>query len=233
MPPPQGLLAPLRAADRSALAVTLVALGAMTAYAYFGMAPFYDRAFGPDPLWRSVYQVLCAFLLLGVVPVAGAFTAGARPADIGFCLGDWRFGLKLVVVAAPLLAPLLYLSMGEADFQAEYPLTRWAAGSSAHFAAWSAVYLVYYVGWETGFRGVLQLWLGARLGDVPAMLVQTAASTLLHIGKPAGETFAALVAGPLFGLAAIRARALWPVLLLHWTIGVLTDLFCLVRSGRW
>lgn len=232
------LLGPLRDADRPALAVTLVALAAMTAYAYFGMAPFFDRLAGPEAvlreghdLHRRLYQVASAFFLLGAVPAFAARVFGARPADLGLSLGDWRFGLKLLALAIPVLAGVLYLGAADRELQIEYPLTAWAGRSTEHFAAWSGIYFFYYVGWEVGFRGVLQIWLGRRIGDLGAMLVQTAASTLLHIGKPAAETFAALVAGPLFGLAALRTRSVLWVLALHYAIGVLTDLFCLLRRA--
>jgi membrane protease YdiL (CAAX protease family) len=59
-----------------------------------------------------------------------------------------------------------------------------------------------------------------------AILIQTMASTLLHIGKPAPETFAAIIAGVAFGLIAWRTRSILAPVALHWGIGVLNDMFC-------
>jgi membrane protease YdiL (CAAX protease family) len=230
--------APLKEADRPALVVILVTLAAMVAYAYFGTAPAYDRLLGTGlgeghSLYRGLYPVGAAFLLLGLIPVVAALLSGARPEALGLCLGDWRFGIKALGVALPLLAPILYIGAVDRAFQLEYPLAPWAARSGSHFAAWAGIYLVYYIGWETGFRGVQQLWLGRRIGHLQALLVQTATSTLLHIGKPAGETFAALIAGPLFGLLALRTGSVVWLILLHWLIGVLNDFFCVLRSTGW
>ena len=57
----------------------------------------------------------------------------------------------------------------------------------------------YYLGWEFFFRGFMQFGLRGALGDWNAILVQTLASCLIHIGKPAGEIYGAIVAGLLWG----------------------------------
>jgi membrane protease YdiL (CAAX protease family) len=229
---------PLKEADRPALGVILLTLAAMVAYAYLGTAPAYDRLFGVGlgeghSLYRGLWPVGAAFLLLGLVPVVAALLGGARPAALGLCLGDWRFGLKAIGIALPLVTPILYVSALDRAFQVEYPLAPWASRSAAHFVAWAGIYLAYYIGWESGFRGVQQIWLGQRIGPFPALLVQTATSTLLHIGKPMGETFAALLAGPLFGLLALRTGSVLWLIVLHWLIGVLNDLLCVLRSSGW
>ena len=70
------------------------------------------------------------------------------------------------------------------------------------------------------------------LGDGNAILVQTLASCLIHIGKPAGEIYGAIVAGLLWGFIVFRARSLWAVLLMHWALGVSLDFFiCFAGKG--
>ena len=57
-------------------------------------------------------------------------------------------------------------------------------------------------------------------------------STVMHIGKPEGETMAAIVAGLVFGLVAMRTRSVLYVILLHWYVGLMTDLFCIFTRQR-
>jgi membrane protease YdiL (CAAX protease family) len=180
----------------------------------------------------QAYQFGVAAVCLGIVPLLmGVFVSGHRAAEMGIAIGDWRFGLKAVGGAALVLTPLLYLNSFSTAFQAEYPLLVQAGDSAGHFLAWQLLYLVYYVSWEFFFRGYWQLGLRSALGPFGAMALQTAASTLMHIGKPFGETLAAVAAGFGFGALALRTRSFLYPLLLHWYIGAMTDLFCLLNAS--
>jgi membrane protease YdiL (CAAX protease family) len=59
------------------------------------------------------------------------------------------------------------------------------------------------------------------------VLVQTLASTLVHIGKPTGELYGAVAGGIVWGIVTFRARSIWPALLLHWLLGISLDYFIL------
>jgi membrane protease YdiL (CAAX protease family) len=66
--------------------------------------------------------------------------------------------------------------------------------------AYSLFYLLYYLGWEFFFRGYMQFGLRRRLGDWNAILIQTLASCLLHIGKPDTEIFSSILGGIVWGM---------------------------------
>ena len=55
----------------------------------------------------------------------------------------------------------------------------------------TACSLLYHIAWEFLFRGVLFFPLVPLVGLVPALAVQTIASTLYHYGHTASEVFAA------------------------------------------
>jgi membrane protease YdiL (CAAX protease family) len=86
-------------------------------------------------------------------------------------------------------------------------------------------YLVYYLGWEFLFRGFMLFGLEGRCGAVLAILVQMIPSAIVHIGKPASESFAAIAAGLVFGYVAFRTRSILYPLLLHAIVGIGTDVF--------
>src|SRR6185295_9756934 len=172
-----------------------------------------------------LWQYLAAFALLFAVPAAVWLLFLRRPlSDIGVCVGDARFGLRFLAVAVPFaLLPLVWMGARMPDVRAEYPLARDALGAPVWLAWLEAAYLLYYVGWEFMFRGWLLLGLRARVGDVAAVGVSTLVSTAIHLGKPQGEVWGALLVGVLFGWLTIRTRSiLWPFVL-HATIGILTD----------
>ena len=64
---------------------------------------------------------------------------------------------------------------------------------------------------------------------VTSILIQTIPSTIVHIGKPASESFAAILAGLAFGYMAIRTRSILYPLLLHAVVGIGTDVFVTLR----
>ena len=228
----------LRVADKRVWFLVVGTLCLVVVWLYFGSARFFREHFGArfasDP-WADWYQWLyyhfAALLLIGAVPLAVMrFAFGVKPAQLGWQLGDWRFGIKAVLVLVVLLLPVMLVNGYDHDFQREYPLTKLAGHSLGTWVLWELTYLVYYIGWESYFRGTLLFGLKDRFGPAGAMAFQTAISCLVHIGKPFGEILASAPAGFLFGALALRTRSiLWP-LLFHCYLGIMTDTLCYFHS---
>jgi membrane protease YdiL (CAAX protease family) len=173
-----------------------------------------------------LYSFLSTFILLGLVSLAFVTLVFREPlAKSGLTLGDWRFGLKALAVMAPVAVVLSAVAARIPAFQAQYPLYRGAGASVSTFLVHATGYLAYYVGFEIFFRGFVQFGLRESFGDWNAILVQTALSCLVHIGKPSGEIYGAIVGGLVFGIVAFRSRSLLYVILAHWILGVSLDLF--------
>jgi hypothetical protein len=223
--------------DRGSALLLLLAACMPVLYVYQGTPLFYlvHLAPGPGgltPVYAQLWRFGSVFVLFFVLPALSWRLLARRPlSDLGLRPGDLWAGLRLALPALLVLTPGLWLSAGRADFQAEYPLAKEATASLALFVAYEAAYALYYWGWEFFFRGALQLGLLARLGLAGACAVQTLPSVLLHIGKPVGETWGAVVAGPLFGAVAVRCRSFLPLFVFHYAIGVINDVFCALRQG--
>lgn len=236
-----GFLAVLRPPDRVAAWVLCLGVVLPVAYAHFGNPSFYSKYVAPvfgagsDPLgemYARLYQFVVVFVLFFGVPAFVWRAVLAFPfRDAGWRLGDWRFGWKSLLVAVFAAIPITYLAAGQADFQAEYPLSRQATQEGWRFAMYEGVLLLYYVGWEFLFRGFMLFGLRGRYGDFGAIAIQTFPSVLLHIGKPAGELWGSVVAGFLFGAWTLRTGSVCYVLVFHYVLGVLNDIFCAWRGG--
>jgi membrane protease YdiL (CAAX protease family) len=179
----------------------------------------------------ELYTFFSAFVLFGVVPyLIIRFVFKERISSYGLQLGDWRFGLKAFLVLAPIFVMASYSSINNPEFLAEYPLFKGAAASPSVFLSHIFAYLFFYIGWETYFRGFMQFGLRESMGDWQSILVQTAVSCLLHIGKPAGEIYGAIIGAVVWGIMAFRARSIVFIILLHFLLGVSLDFFiCYVR----
>lgn len=230
-PMPQSLREFVRSADRRVLIVLLWAPLVLVVWRIWGGAAFYLARLAPAvalpvPVGTAAewYTFGSAFALLGVATaLLGRRGLGMGPADLGVRIGDWRWGLKAVAFVAPVMILLTIPAARNPQFLAQYPLDRGACRSASAFVVHALVYFVYYAGWEFFFRGFMQEGLRPALGDVPAILVQTAISCLVHIGKPDGEVFAALAGGLVFGWIALRSRSILYVLILHWLLGITLD----------
>jgi membrane protease YdiL (CAAX protease family) len=86
------------------------------------------------------------------------------------------------------------------------------------------MYLFFYIGWETLFRGFMQFGLRS-LGDWNAILIQTALSCIAHLGKPAAEIYSSILGALVWGVVVFRSRSLLYVLIVHWLLGVSLDYF--------
>lgn len=174
----------------------------------------------------AVYSFAACFVLLGLIPACVVrFVFGERLADYGVRFGDSVRTVRSALMLCPCFLLAAYVASGQAGVRDYYPLNPRAGDSPAMFAAHAASYLLFYLGWEFHFRGFLQIGLRQRLGDANALLVQVLASGLLHLGRPASETFGSLLAGLLWGILAFRTRSLLSGLLQHSLLGIALDWF--------
>jgi membrane protease YdiL (CAAX protease family) len=212
----------------------------LTVYRYYGSAECFERGLGQVlggsdllPLYSVLYSFFSCFVLLGLVPFVLIKTVLKKKVrEFGWQPGKWKRGLVIVGVLFPISALLLIPTSQMPSFRGEYPLFQ-DAGEKLPIAmliVYELCYALYYFGWESFFRGYMLFGLKDSLGTVNAILIQTIPSTLLHIGKPDAEIFAAIVAGIVFGAIALRTRSFIYVFLLHWLIGVTLDV-CIVLSA--
>lgn len=205
----------------------------LTVFKYYGSKQWYDEmlsdtlVLGGNPEWTAaLYVFLSSFVLFGLVPVLIIrFVFGERLSEYGFRLGDLRFGLTALAVLAPLFVASAYPSASMPEFRAEYPLYRGAGDGWNSFALHALSYGLFYIGWETYFRGFMQFGLRGSFGDWNSILIQVLASCLVHIGKPAAETFSSILGGLVWGILAFRTGSLFYGLIIHWMLGVALDLF--------
>ncbi|UCD84768.1 MAG: CPBP family intramembrane metalloprotease [Deltaproteobacteria bacterium] len=229
----------VRDIEKKSAVVTLSAVLLMTVWLYQGHPSFFKehlaRYLGSNPYidwYQYLYMHIVSFLLWFVIPLLLIkLLLKENLAGWGLCLGDYRFGLKFLFLAMVIMVLPLYLNAQSPEFQAEYPLTKLAGKSPTHFLLWELTYLIYYISFEFIFRGYMLFGLKDKLGPFMAIMAQTIPSTIIHIGKPEGETIAAILSGIVLGAVALRTRSILYVLIFHWYVGITTDYFCLINSG--
>lgn len=222
---------------RKSTVILIVAPLLIIVWKYYGTKAFYlahltGYVLFNSPDWTgAAYSFVTGLVLFGFVIVFIIKFVFHEPlSNYGVQLGDWKFGWLAFAVMAPVMIAMTYPSANNPQFLAEYPVFKGAGASAAIFFGHSLMYLMYYLGYEMLMRGFIQFGLREQLGDWNAILVQTAISTLFHIGKPDGEIFSCILGGIIWGIVVFRSRSLLYVLLVHWLLGVSLDFFiCFVR----
>jgi membrane protease YdiL (CAAX protease family) len=210
----------------------------MVTWKYFGDPKYLAAAipeacvlFADRSATGAVYSFAASFVLLGLIPALVVWLVfRERLADYGVRFGDRVRTVRSALILCPCFLLAAYLGSGDPAVRAHYPLNPSAGASPAMFAVHAASYLLFYLGWEFHFRGFLQIGLRQRLGDANALLVQVLASGVLHIGRPASETYLSFFAGLLWGILAFRTRSLLSGLLQHSLLGISLDWF-LCQNG--
>lgn len=178
--------------------------------------------------------VFCLFL---VIPVLIILFLSPEPLasleGAGLSLGNWRRGLLILIIGAPLALLSGFVGSRDPELRRFYPFSKTACRSPRSFVAFEAAYLLlYYVVWEFLYRGILFFPLIPAIGLVPALALQTIISTLHHAGHPRSEILAALGAGFVFGLVAYFTGSILYPIFLHALTGISTDTFIYLRDYR-
>lgn len=217
---------------RSGLAVILLSALALA----FGQPQSFDAHSPqqPSPGKNTLRQIYCHwafnFLVLGLAPFLFLrLTGGDAPSAMGLrpATGPWQ----VMLPGAALAIGLGYWASRQPEFLRSYPMSR-EGHQTGERARYAGLYLLYYLGWESFFRGFIQLHLGGLVGLEPALVLQTTASTLLHPNKPRWEVMGAAAGGILLGALALKTASIVPGLILHALLGFSTEYFCMRASAR-
>ncbi len=177
-------------------------------------------------LVQVAFSRTTALVALGIIPaLIIRFGFRERLADYGLALRAPGFNGLFALFGACLVVLLSFLASRQPEYRAIYPEVRDAAGAPRLLLISSLFYVLYYLGYETFFRGYLLFGLEQRLGPAPAILITTLATALVHLSRPPGECFAALIAGLVAGYVALRTRSIWGVFVVHLVAGLSLDIF--------
>jgi membrane protease YdiL (CAAX protease family) len=187
----------------------------------------------------------CSFVLLGILPFLTARFLGYKLRDLGWRAPVWNRRMWWITAAAAAGVLTGWLSSFSAELAAFYPFDRTlqarvAARGLPPYALHAALYVIlYYLPWETLFRGVLIVpFIADNESDgSPIQRMSVAAtfqaipSALLHFGHPVSETVSALLFGIIAAYVVVKSRSLIPVLAFHAAAGLALDAAIVLGGG--
>ncbi|MFZ2899237.1 MAG: type II CAAX endopeptidase family protein [Saprospiraceae bacterium] len=219
-----------------ALSLASVAL-AFAAYHFLNHADRFrtwiaDRAGEADaPVQVIVFQRLSGLVILGLIPLAVALAAtGQGFGYFGLSFSDMDQVLIWTLVASVILLPIGYLNARRADNQAMYPqmrLSEWSYG----LLLWSNLtWVLYLLGYEILFRGILFFPILDHYGLVVAISANAAVYSLAHIPKGLKETIGAIPFGIIVCLVAEKTGNIWFPFLVHCVMALSNEWFSIFQN---
>jgi hypothetical protein len=233
------------AADREAWIVLLTSTVMLLVFSYWGRPSFYVRsglldwvAGAPDPgvadlaeagayVWWGLSSLVWR---IGVPLAVGVWVLKRRPVDFGFRVRGIARHLPVYGLLYLFMLPVLVWVSGFESFLDFYPFYDGAGEGGLGFWVYELGYAVQFVGVEAFFRGFMTFGLARRIGYL-AVPVMTVPYVMIHFAKPMPEATAAIVAGLILGVMALRSRSFVPGVLLHVAVAATMDVLVLARTG--
>lgn len=204
---------------------------------YFGNRAMFTELVGstatfPYPgMWPHVYWAWFSSLTYILPPMLfGWWAYGDRPSDYGFTLKGARKHLGVYLGLFLMVAPLVLVASGNAEFLKRYPFYAKAGSSWTELIVWELSYGFQFVALEYFFRGFMIFPLARRMG-ASAIFVMMVPYTMIHFSKPFPETCGAILAGIALGTLALRTRSVVGGVLIHLAVAWSMDLLALWRKG--
>ncbi|HUQ44673.1 MAG TPA: CPBP family intramembrane glutamic endopeptidase [Candidatus Limnocylindria bacterium] len=160
-----------------------------------------DGVGGLEPI---VIQRFVLFLIVPLAIVIALFRD--EPRRYGLALGDWRWGISLLLAGLAVMTPIILTLSGLESFRTYY------GGEQTPLGQRVANHLAQLIPAEFLFRGFLLFALWRRIGALALVVVQVP-FVLTHIGKPDVELWSTFVGGSIFAWLDWRTGSiLWSAL---------------------
>ncbi len=199
---------------------------------YYSTPGFFRSMFETDDpkFYSTVYWFSADGFLMLVVPLLLILLVlKRRPADFGFRIGDYKFGLISSAVFIIIMIPVIWIASGSETFARAYPQGGITVRENIPVLLYYELFVGFYMlAWEFFWRGYMLFGLKEKFGFY-AIFIQMIPFFILHRGKPELEVFASIFAGLILGIQALRANSFIYCFIVHWSIMIFVDTISVLR----
>lgn len=212
----------------------ILSLGSVTiffiTYHFFvNSSQFTERWTGDKgPVRKVVVQRLSGLVIMGIVPfVIALLVTGEGPAFFGFALQNGARTLLWSLAALAVIVPLSFLQARKPSNLRMYPQMRVKQWTYPLLFWSNLTWVLYLLGYETLFRGILFFPLLQHFGLIPALAVNVSVYAIAHIPKGITEAIGAIPFGIVVCLACYATGSLWFAILVHSAMALSSEWFSL------
>jgi len=199
---------------------------------YYASPNFFRRIFDTDDdkFFSAIYWFSADGFLMLIIPlILIPLVLKSKPADFGFRIGDWKFGIKSSLLFIIVMLPFLWVASGSETFARTYPQGGPYVRENLPVLLYYELFVGFYMlAWEFFWRGYMLFGLKERFGYY-AIFIQMLPFFILHRGKPDIETFASIFGGLILGIQAWRANSFIYCFIVHWIVMIFIDVVSVLR----
>jgi membrane protease YdiL (CAAX protease family) len=178
--------------------------------------------------WRKI----SGFLLLGALPAitalvffkADLFQAGVSLGSTGH-LWPWIAGASVLFISLNFLN-----NSKDQNLRAVYPELRLSEWDPGRLSILAGGWVLYFIGYEFLFRGLLLFSCYNAFGYWPAIVINLALYSALHLPKGLKEATVAIPFGLLLCYLTIESHSILPAIIIHSAQAISFDLCCIYRN---
>jgi len=171
------------------------------------------------------------FILLGIIPASLAWIYfDIQPLQGRIIFGNSGYLWAWLILVSILLILLNLLNARSPDLRLTYPemrLQQWNIGSLIIAAGG---WILYLTGYEYLFRGILLFNCITAFGIWPAITINLALYSSLHLIKGLKEAIAAIPFGLLLCYITIKSNSILPAILIHSVQAISAEISCIYRN---
>lgn len=192
---------------------------------YFEIFQFDKNVF----LYEYLFWFISDFITLFILPLLIIkFLLKEKLVSFGLKVGDYKTGLKYSLIFLAVMIPVIWFASSTSEFADTYPQVNEVKFSWYIFLIFEIGILLYMTAWEFIWRGFMLFGLEVKFGFY-AVLMQMIPFLILHNGKPAAETFGAIIGGLALGILALKTRSVLYCIIIHAGVMFSIDLFSVLR----
>jgi len=178
-------------------------------------------------MWRK----LGGLMILGIIPALAAWLvfsinplkAGLTPGATGD-LWPWLAGASILFIT------LNFFNSKNTELRDMYPELRLHDWTLKGLTIVAGGWILYLTGYEFLFRGLLLFSCYDAFGLWPAIVINLALYSALHLPKGMKEAIAAIPFGALICYLTIESQSILPAIFIHSLQAISCEIFCIYRN---
>jgi len=195
--------------------------------------PFFFRSnfeTGDNKFYSTLYWFSADGFLMCIVPLIFIITfLKSKPAEFGFRLGDYKFGIASYLLFLVIMIPVIWVVSGNETFAKAYPQAGARVRANMSVLLYYELFVGFYMfAWEFFWRGYMLFGLKNKFGYY-SIFIQMIPFFILHHGKPELETFSSIFAALILGIQAWRSNSFIYCFLTHWSVMIFVDSISVLR----
>ncbi len=205
------------------ISVLLTIIGFCTLW---GFSLYYKRK-NTSSLKLAFSSRLLGILVYGVIPI---FLISNLNQDLSFLfkpIAINTISLLVLVLFITIILGVNYSLSKKKEHQQKYPQVKLNQWNVSVYTINLLTWIMYLLSYELLFRGILLFSCIQEWGVFVAILINTALYALAHLYKGKFETIGSIPLGVLFCLISIYTGNFWAAFILHCTIALSNDIFCI------